>query len=335
MAGLNGVSHRFYLPAYSFIALLLEVLLDIDSHPYMCLFAGFTFVSAGISKLRNSSLTWLNGQALCRHIHKDYNDDIFFGPFCSTMAPISVFFEVMAPQLMFFGSTGRILFVLLALSFHLGIAILMFPRYTPQACSYALIFRTNPKKKSKKRPLLLGIVCAILVATTTFRIEVWPLTAVPMYSIDVEGGDFGSTLEEAYQVARIIDSTASSSGIAFPDRYLHVETDPNFEPPEDCSLMDVGKIKLVKQFLIRGLASALVCMETPSCDDDSSNFWFDKYAMAVHENCQMGFLQFSLMLRDDNGRRYRHNDAIPVYTWNAPLQGLLPDEIWKPEQQEL
>ena len=44
-------------------------------------------------------------------------------------------------------------------------------------------------------------VLVVLLATSMFRIETWPLTAVPMYSINVPNG-FGSTLEEARQTAR-------------------------------------------------------------------------------------------------------------------------------------
>jgi hypothetical protein len=330
MAGLNGVSHRFYLPAYSFIALLLEVLLGIDSHPYICTFAGFTFVSAGISKLRNSNLSWLDGRALCQHVKMDSNDPLL-GTFCATMAPISIFFEVAAPQLMWLGGIGRFIFVLLALSFHLGIAILMFPRYTPQSCSYALVFRTNPTKS--KWPLLYGAVCTILLATTVFRIEAWPLTAVPMYSIDV-GRDFGSTMEEAHNVARIIHTTGCSSGISFPDRYMRVDMDETrTELPRGCSLTNVGKIKLVKQFMINGLASALVCMEKNDGNPCDTNFWLDKYATAVHEKCQMGYLKFSLMLRD--GGRYRYQDAVPVYTWTPLAEDAVSADKSDEQQEEL
>lgn len=315
MAGLNGVSHRFYLPAYSFVGILSEVILDIDSNPYICTFAGFTFVSAGISKLRNSNLSWLDGKALCRHIRKDYNTGMY-GTFCSTMAPLSIFFEVVAPQLMFLGSTGRILFVLFALSFHLGIAILMFPRYTPQACTYALIFRRNPKKA--RWPFLFGIVGAVLVATTAFRIEAWPLTAVPMYSIDVED-NFGSSLEDAFRVARIVHTTGCSSGISFPDRYLKIDMDPNHRFPKDCSLVGIGKIKLVKQFLINGLASALVCIESDASCDKSKNFWFDKYSNAVHEKCRMPYIRYSLVLKRGHNQSQFGDEAVEVYKWDASM----------------
>jgi len=68
MASTNGVSHRFYLLMYSFLGLLLKASLGIDPRPLLCLFDGFTFWSAGLSKTRNSSGSWHTGQALCRHV---------------------------------------------------------------------------------------------------------------------------------------------------------------------------------------------------------------------------------------------------------------------------
>ena len=308
MAGLNGVSHRFYMSAYSFVALLLEVLLDVDAHPYVCLFAGFTFFSAGISKLRNSSLSWLNGQALCRYIRKDYTG--IFQLFCSVMAPMSVMFEVGAPSLMLFGPVGRVVFVLLALSFHLSIAVLMFPRYTPQACSYALLFRTNPKKP--KRPLLLAAMVILLLLTTILRVEVWPLTAVSMYSIDIPN-NFGSTLDEAHRVAKIIDSTSCLSGISFPNKFLDVRIEGTDKCREGVWALRLAKPKLIKQVLIQGLASALVCMENGGIACSSSNEWLDMYTRAVWDECEMDSIDFSLVLND----RRNHYPRVPVYSWES------------------
>lgn len=324
MAGLNGVSHRFYMAAYSFVGLLLEAVLGVDSHPYVCLFAGFTFFSAGISKLRNSRLSWLNGQALCRYIGKAYVGT--FQLFCSTMAPLSVLFELGAPFLMFFGPRGRITFVLLALSFHFGIALLMYPRYTSQSCAYALLFRTNPAAVPKRKlPLLFSTITVILLFTTAFRIEVWPLTSVPMYSIDLPD-TFGSTVEEAYRIAEIVDKTQCISGFRFPYSYLDIRMRGTEKCKRGVWWLPLAKPKVVHQVLLLGLASALRCRESEELACTEQNKWLDMYARAVWDECQMDSLDFSLIM----GARY---NQLLVYTWESDnpvltsLQGQEREEL--------
>jgi hypothetical protein len=312
MAGLNGVSHRFYMAAYSFVGLLLEAVLGVDSHPYVCLFAGFTFFSAGISKLRNSRLSWLNGQALCRYIGKEFVGT--FQWFCSIMAPMSILFELGAPFLMFFGSHGRIAFVLLALSFHFAIAILMYPRYTSQACAYALVFRTNLLSPKPKRPLLLTVITVILLLTTVFRIEVWPLTSVPMYSIDLPD-NFGATIEEAYRIATIVDKTQCFSGFQFPYSYLDIRLRGSETCKRGVWRLPLGKPKVIHQVLILGLASALRCKESGKVACTTQNKWFDMYGRAVWDECQMDSMHFSLLM----GTRYIQ---FHVYTWESDKPAL-------------
>lgn len=318
MAGLNGVSHRFYMPAYAFVSLFLEEIFGVDSHPYVCLFAGFTFFSAGVSKVRNSA-SWWNGRALCHYTRFGY-EGYYARLFCATMAPLSMIFEVAGPFLMLLGPMGTTAFCVLALSFHLGIAILMFPRYSPQACSYVLLFRSKQHRQSgttkRQYPLLFATCCLLLLGTTWFRIEEWPLTAVSMYSIDVHP-KFGTSHREAYETARIVDTTKCISSLSFPRHYIRLELEEGGNCGDRIETWSpyMGKIKVVKQVLLRGVASAMMC-NSNFCDE---NYWLDKYARAVWDECQMDSITFWLVMR--------RTEPLAVYTWKssdvaAPIEAI-------------
>jgi hypothetical protein len=324
MAGLNGVSHRFYVAAYCFVSLFLEANLGIDSHPFICLFCGYTFFSAGLSKLINSDFMWHDGQALCRFIGGDYRDEVMAN-FCATAATASTAFELMGPFLLLpiFGLLGRSIYTILALTFHLGIAMLMFPRYTSQSCAYILLFRTNPNNNNKpKGRLLFAVACFILILTMVFRIEFWPLTAVPMYSTNLPN-EFGRTMEEAYHAARVVESSQCIADFGNEETSVHIVLKGG-----KCSNSNVwdiagslAKPKLIKLILIRGLASALVCQEQYQSDEyssnnntpcESSNYWFDKFSKAVYDECEPDRINYSLILQS-NPRRY-----VQVYSWKSP-----------------
>jgi hypothetical protein len=323
MAGLNGVSHRFYVAAYCFVSLLLEANLGIDSHPFICIFAGYTFFSAGISKMINSGYMWHDGQALCRYIGGDYRD-VDMANFCSTAASASIVFEMVTPFLLLpiFGLLGRSIFTFSALTFHLVIAMLMFPRYTSQSCAYILLFRTNPNKPKGRN--LFVVVCCVLLLTMVFRIEFWPLTAVPMYSTNLPN-EFGSTLNGAYYAARIVESSQCIADFADEKSSVHII----LEGGKCSNVWDItgslAKPKLIKLILIRGLASALVCQEQQelnaaeesssssssnyTCD---SNYWLDKFSKAVSDECAPDLIKYSLILQSNPRRN------VPVYSWKDP-----------------
>ena len=265
--GLQGVSHRFFLPAYSFVALFIEALMGYSADPYLCLFAGFTFWSAGVSKLVNSHFTWHTGQALCRYIGKDFENPFWYY-FCTISAPASLLFELASPLLLiqsFFGVKGRWCFTLLALSFHFAIALLMFPRYTPQACCYSLLFRsTNTNNNtSNKKPMgtwLFVLFCCILLLTTIYRLDTWPLTAVPMYSTNIPD-EFGSTIQEAYEVAHIVQWTRCISDFTRVEHSVQISLQGGSCTNAWRIARQLGNYKLFKSILLRGMADALVCHE--------------------------------------------------------------------------
>jgi hypothetical protein len=331
MAGLNGVSHRFYLAMYSFVALLLEANLPgIQAHPFICLFSGHTFFAAGVSKLVNSDFTWHNGQALCRYIGRDARHQ-FWGPFCITMAPASLAFELGTPFLLLpvFGFAGKVVYTFLALTFHLAIAILMFPRYTSQSCAYSLLFRTATNAaaaaggSSHKPPhgiqrILFATLCCILMLTTVFRLDGWPLTAVPMYSSNLPK-KFGSTMKEALHAARIVHESKCISDFNNPRSYLYITMEGGRCRDVWSVTTKLGNAKLIKLILLRGLALALACQSNESEQSCATkNYFLDKFSKAVHDECEMDTINYSLILRSKPPR------LVPVYSWSSLQQTSVP-----------
>ena len=152
--GLLGASHRFYVPMYSALALGAEAAWGVAASELVALASGFTFVSAGLAKLRNTSppLGWLSGHALCRHLRLPLSCDSYPHLY-GAAAVCAVAFELLVPWLLLGGRRGRLAFAALATLFHFIIGVFMAPRYPPAP---AALPRHPPPCKGTSRPPCRG-----------------------------------------------------------------------------------------------------------------------------------------------------------------------------------
>ena len=202
----------------------------------MCCTA-YVLFAGGIAKLRYGGMDWLSGETLSHFLKempmiKGKIGQSLYGvleshPFMFRMLSVwTVALELSAPFILFF-PRFRWPFVLNAWAFHIGIYLLMLPRYFPQMTVY-LLFLNLPGfagefQKNKEAPhlqkisristwLAAGLISFLLLVFTWTMVaarEPYPLTHVPMYSnrmTDEYIGDFQkSSLRtlKSYQSAAI------------------------------------------------------------------------------------------------------------------------------------
>ena len=178
--GLLGASHRFYVPMYSALALGAEAAWGVAASELVALASGFTFVSAGLAKLRNTSppLGWLSGHALCRHLRLPLSCDSYPHLY-GAAAVCAVAFELLVPWLLLGGRRGRLAFAALATLFHFIIGVFMAPRYPPAPA--ALPRHPPPPPSLATRPRVgvrhgLRSPCALIAALSRVLVLVFTAT---------------------------------------------------------------------------------------------------------------------------------------------------------------
>ncbi len=233
--GKIGIRHRWHIPTWTLMALIftkfktisvdylitkyIDNRYNIESN-YVIFDSGFsskfiqcislyTLFAGAISKLRNSGIHWIHPGTLTFYlsdptldeftvlskVRNDLRRYIIQYPFIvAFIASSSLLIELTSIFGIFFAPT-RLVIVILAILFHLGILFLLSPNYLPQCICYLMIidvpFSTKVHKTSMNISsmdifvisIAIMIICGYL-ASLLFRYEGWPFTSVPMYSLD-------------------------------------------------------------------------------------------------------------------------------------------------------
>jgi len=251
-AASSGTGHFWHVPLFSFWILAFTLKHDaysLDFHlqhkiPYypfkindspdlsafgrklILITISFIFLSAGISKITLGGLTWFSGSSLYYYLQNLNIPRYYIGPmihefllnnkgWVTVLSVLTIFFETAFISVVFLPKM-RLPFVLCAWAFHIGISLVMAPRYFPQMICYIVIinwesiflyiiirskkhreiFMESPpfrnlfhsqKPKGKLLVCLIGLsYILILSATTIIQKEWFPLTHVPMYSTAID-----------------------------------------------------------------------------------------------------------------------------------------------------
>ena len=161
--------------------------------------AAYTLVAGGIAKVRNGGWGWFSGKSFFFYIGDPKHTRLprIVGwmqrhPLVvTTMAVGSVVFEI-GSIVPIFVAEVRVPWVFLAIAFHVGIWVLMSPKYFPQCVSYLAVI-SGPQIGADVEPVsqdvsttagvIVGLVFAVgHVFAVLARYEAWPLTHIPMYS---------------------------------------------------------------------------------------------------------------------------------------------------------
>lgn len=201
--------------------------------------AVFILFAGGIAKLFTGGFAWLNGESLFFYL-KEFNEpstslgpvllDFFLdNAWLITLLSIWTVILELSSVTMLFLKKWRLFYVINLWAFHIGIYLLMFPRYFPSMICYLLIvnwrytfnlvyirygrlFKNIPlqqkisllfsevepvkdqqsEKKITRRLIFPSAVGMVFIVTILFRIETFPLTYVPMYSTIVTEDSIGS-----------------------------------------------------------------------------------------------------------------------------------------------
>ena len=186
----------------------------------MCCSA-YVMFAGGVAKLRYGGLDWLNGESLAHFlkempvikgdIGQALSDFLHKNPFMIRVLSVwTIGLELSAPLVLFF-MRFRWPFVLNAWAFHIGIYLLMSPRYFPQMTVYLLFLNIPgiagsieskdavifaPKISRMSTWLATGMISFLLIVfawTMVAAREPFPLSHVPMYGnrmTDEYIGDF-------------------------------------------------------------------------------------------------------------------------------------------------
>ena len=168
----------------------------------MILFLGaYTLVAGGIAKIRNGGLGWFRAASFFLYIgdpkHTRFPSLVRWmerHPLVVTaMALGSVVFEVGSIVAIFVADV-RPVWVVMAVGFHVGIWLLMSPKYFPQCVTYVAAISgpsigdsVAPASYDFSTAIGTGVGVAFAVshaAAVLWRYEGWPLTHIPMYSYD-------------------------------------------------------------------------------------------------------------------------------------------------------
>ncbi|CAF1576186.1 unnamed protein product [Rotaria magnacalcarata] len=262
--GKIGVRHRWYVPTWTLLALVFTkfkvysvdhlITQYIDNRytiePNQAVFdSGFaskfiqcvslyTLFAAGISKIRKSGIQWALPGTLTFYLSNPTLKNYLVMPkLRNTMRqyiiqyPILVMFIAISSLLIeiasifgiFFAST-RLVIVILACLFHLGIFFLMGPNYAPQCVCYLMIIDLPFMTKSHEVNTIISLFDILIMSFATmiiagylfsllFAYEGWPLTCVPMFSLDRRQFTHDYLLDE-HQLNSLGDEFPLSNGIS-------------------------------------------------------------------------------------------------------------------------
>ncbi|CAF4098026.1 unnamed protein product, partial [Rotaria sp. Silwood1] len=237
ISGINkiGVSHRWHVPKWTLLALIftklkiysIDYLINryIDDHynlepNYIIFVSGFsskfvqcvslyTLFAGGISKLRNSGLSWIHPGNLAFHFSDPSANSITtlktirimartyvlqHQIFLSLTPAIALILELTVVLAIFLPST-RLPIFLLANLFHIVIWLLLLPNYFTQCICYLMII-DRPSSYTimnvenlvhihffDKLIICIGVfIISGYVYSLIFQYEGWPFTSIPMYS---------------------------------------------------------------------------------------------------------------------------------------------------------
>lgn len=255
MQSCAGTGHDWYLPMYSLLFLGIFSKYDKWSADYwlstkfqwypfndfspnrygglarklILLTAVFILFAGGIAKLFTGGFEWLNGESLYFYLKEFNQPSHFIGPLLldfllehkwiiTFLAVWTVILEL-GSVVVLFKKNWRLFFVINLWAFHIGIYLLMFPRYFPSMVCYFLIVNwrytykqlyrsygqyvkkvplfnrvsqiiskepsetVRPAKTAAvQRVIFPSVLSVLFIVTILLRIETFPLTYVPMYS---------------------------------------------------------------------------------------------------------------------------------------------------------
>jgi hypothetical protein len=202
------------------------------------LLAVYILFAAGVTKLIQSGPAWMDGVSLYFYLEHHNHPSTPIGKwllgvllqhpsYVTCLAVATVCFELAILAALFFPRTRWLLF-LAACGFHIGIYLLMYPRYFEQMVVYLLVvpweifrvkpwrercvmllgFRSPPAPSSLSklpRPLVrfglvsfAGVTVLVLTGTIALQREWFPLTHVPMYSSYVSNERIGAIAREEF-----------------------------------------------------------------------------------------------------------------------------------------
>ncbi len=267
MKSCAGTGHDWYLPMYSLLFLGLFSKYDRWSadhwlstrfswYPFrdfspnkygglarklILLTSVFILFAGGVAKLTEGGFEWLNGESLYFYL-KEFNQpshdigpvllDFFLANkwIITILSVWTVILELSSVTILF-KKNWRLFYVLNLWAFHIGIYLLMFPRYFPSMVCYLLIvnwrhtynlviiikrygknieklplysrisgilseektFPTSPVPgEAIKRVIFPSVLSVLFLTTIIFRFESFPLTYVPMYSTILTEKKIGS-----------------------------------------------------------------------------------------------------------------------------------------------
>jgi len=185
-----------------------------------------TLFGGGIAKIVNGGFRWTDGHSMqfyvtsssghWKWLKKMLSEHLIF---CQLLAIGTIIFEF-GSIVALFSQQLRPMVYFSAAGLHLGIWLTMWPDYTPQTLCYALGMSwgesflstgANITDWTVQLSLVFGVLfAACLLVVCIFRIEHWPFTGVPMYSMyrgtDFSQGYIKDIVQAQYLAAEFIKS---------------------------------------------------------------------------------------------------------------------------------
>ncbi|MEX2347243.1 MAG: hypothetical protein WD604_16590 [Balneolaceae bacterium] len=224
----------------------------------------FILFAGGIAKLFTGGFDWLNGESLYYYLVEFNEPSTAIGPllldfflenrWIITILSVWTVLLELGSLWVLFRKKWRLFYVINLWAFHIGIYLLMFPRYFPSMICYLLIvnwrytynylyqlygryvgklplgrkislllLETEPVKRHPENntklifPSAIGVV---FIVTIIFRIETFPLTYVPMYSTVLTEEKIGSFNRSDFNNLETLTSVAEQYSNGYQPWYL-------------------------------------------------------------------------------------------------------------------
>jgi len=188
----------------------------------------WTFVGATYSKLSNSGLRWCDGRTIQWSVGKDVGMWPFLIKFCqknlwfcSLLSIITLIVEGLVILMCFFNNL-RLPFCVILVGFHVGIKLVMAPQFFPQCVCYILMVNWSDYNQTIYQlrishitstispffiflTVLLFLILTIIYIIVNFgKIDYYPFTSIPMYSM-YRGGYPRMTIKDKQQLNVLVD----------------------------------------------------------------------------------------------------------------------------------
>jgi len=231
---------HYHATLYAIWSLGIESFFEINAAETFSVLIGIFFFASGFAKIRNSGTKWITSPLTGL---QKFGDRIQMNSSLIAFGAISG--ELFYP-LMFYFFPNYLIFII-SIYFHVVIYFAMGIQFYCQSVAYLLFFKTNTDQHFWQYQLSVALILLIGVMN---RIESWPFTYAPMFSVNIKS--FGDSEKDAKAVGALLWDSKVLSTVKLYDL---IDISP--KPRHAIIIKNIAKKKLWRWKLFQGVGFSL------------------------------------------------------------------------------